>query len=161
MSDRSYRIALQHLALTDPPADDAEKPDTKVKEGLPESKIREIASETITRGYPSILGPYLRNMDIVQLISAGDFVTKQYSPTGFPRKELATAILNIKNKVLTTLFNLAVADKKSIIDEVVTYVKKDTELMEDDVAAYTRDLLADIKSKTRNYVRRTDSLSGG
>ena len=153
MNKRSYRVAYKFLQSQ---TEDEEK--KKEEDRLSDDKIKEIAKDALDRYYSAVIQSFLRQLDTLPLFLAADYSSSKFSDTGVPREELSARLSNQRNRVLSSVREVAFLNNDSITDTILAYVKTQKNMSEDDIDSYVRSFLGDLRRDTIRFVRRIEGM---
>jgi len=153
MKDLSFRIASKYLAQTeDTTVDKKEK-----VEALSDKQKLDIITEVIDRDYNNIIRQYIRRQDTEMLYLVSDFLSKQFSETSVPHDQIFDNLAQYRNRIYNIVEEAALMDDNSIKSNVFNQIK-DKEYSEDDIRAYSRRFLIDIRKDAIRYINRISNL---
>lgn len=165
MTEKINRIIRKYIAKTEDTEETTENeedtnlnPEEKIKELQDQEKLIQLAKNSLKINYATAMNSFLKQLDIDHVLMATPYIVASFSKTSYPTKQLNSSLANLKNKIIFTLTDIALEDKNSLLDLIKNYIMTNKDLSQQDVESYTRELVMNIKEKTKQYLRRLGQL---
>ena len=147
---RAHKIVLAHLAQVeqlnkplDPPKD---------------LELKKTILDTLRRQYTGLIESHLRSEDVLSLFLSCSYMVKHFSDTETPTEEFNTQISFLKPRLLKIVKDIALLNKNSLADYILSYVKENPGLAIDDIEAYSLKLIDKLKRDTKIYLTKNQRI---
>jgi len=163
MNNKLFKIALKHIQSQTEDTDTETTPQDpeKMVDNLSDKRILEITTESIKANYPTLINIKLKQVatySVPEAFMVADFIIKRFHDSDTPTKEFDAYFANLKIKLLREVYDLALADRKSIKDLTLRNFKKNPTDNEEVVDDYVRELLGNARIETVAFIRKLNSL---